>query len=69
MNESDTQSTEQAFIVWLVETLNYPFDTYFDTPPPVDHDRLADYWNEWDKWGISAEDARLMIRSEAGLDT
>jgi hypothetical protein len=58
---------ERAFIVWLVETLHYPFDCSFDTPPPVDHDRLADYWNEHDGWAISAEEARACVRVEAGL--
>ena len=58
---------EYDFIKWLVETLGYPFDMTFDPPPPVDHDRLADYWNEWDNWGVSAEEARAVVRFEAGL--
>lgn len=59
--------SEEAFIVWLVETVRYPFDMSFDPPPPVDHDRLADYWNEHDGWGITAEEARACIREEAAL--
>jgi hypothetical protein len=59
---------EQAFIVWLVDVLHYPYDVAFDNaPPPVDHGRLADYWNESDGWGLTSEEARAAVYEEAGL--
>ena len=58
---------EQAFIAWLVETVHYPFDFSFSTPPPVDHDKLADHWNEWDGWKITPEEARTVVYEEAGM--
>lgn len=62
-------STTDPMIVWLVETLHYPFDFAFpDAPPPVDHDALADYWNAWDGWEATPDEARSVIREEAGLD-
>lgn len=57
-----------AWIKWLVEVLHYPFDMRFDPPPPVNLDQLADYWNEWDQWGITPQEARAFVRQEAGVE-
>lgn len=58
---------ELRFIKWLADVLHYPFDFAFDTPPPVDHDRLADYLNESDGWNVTPIEARAMVWEEAGL--
>lgn len=64
---AESVDIEGAFIVWLVETLHYPFDFSFSTPPPVDHGRLADYWNESDGWKVTPEEARSVVHEEAGI--
>lgn len=71
MGKRETQGdcSEQAVIAWLVETLHYPFDFSFDRPPPVDHGKLADYWNVSDNWQVTSEEARSCVYEEAGLTT
>jgi hypothetical protein len=59
--------SDHALIRWLVETVHYPFDFSFSTPPPVDHHAIADHWNAWDGWDITAEEAYACVAEEAGL--
>lgn len=60
--------TAEPMIKWLVEVLHYPFDLYFDTPPPVDHAAIAAHWKAWDGWDdVSQEDALNCVLEEAGL--
>lgn len=62
-------AAEERFILWLVETLHYPYDVKSDPPPPVDHRALARYWNSWDKWGLSEDEAYASICEEAGIES
>ena len=59
---------ERDFVKWLVETLHFPFDVSFDTPPPVNPAHIAAYWSKWENWGISSEEALQMIREEGRWD-
>lgn len=59
--------SDPELIKWFADVLHYPFDIGFDIPPPIDHDQLADYYNESDNWAVTQSEARTMIRAEAGL--
>ena len=52
------------FAKWLVETIHFPFDVSFDTPPPVNPAHIAAHWSKWENWGISSEEALQMVREE-----
>jgi hypothetical protein len=62
-----SMSDGDTIIKWLVEVLHYPFDVSYENPPPIDHDELARYWNEWDDWGVTDDEAIATVREESGL--
>jgi len=55
-------------IKWFVEDVHYPFDVTFSAPPPLDHRALAKYWNTYDNWEITDDEAYAVVLAETGLD-
>lgn len=62
------EQSDDAWVDWLIKTVNYPFDVTFDDPPPVDAVRLALRWKYLDGWDdISDDEAIALVREEMGL--
>ena len=61
------QEVLAPLVKWVVEVVAFPFDSHFDTPPPIDPSLISEYWRVWDEWtDVTPEEALDLILEEGG---